>query len=221
LESVLKGLSGRTMVYIFSDGGHEQATTKGPVNRTAELARKYNVCFIVVSYATNPSGIKLLQDMSNVNSCSRVIPFDAYITNPYYATGILYYKKTETSVETTSKQKIYMKVNDIRFDYDKFELTPQEKDELNQLGKFLYANPQAFAAVQGFTDNRGTLDYNLELSRRRAEKVADYLMKNFKLDAGRVAVMWYGEGNPVDSNNTAEGRAKNRRVEVAVSSLSL
>jgi outer membrane protein OmpA-like peptidoglycan-associated protein len=75
--------------------------------------------------------------------------------------------------------------------------------------------------VQGFTDNRGTLEYNLELSRRRAEKVADYLMKNFKLDAGRVAVMWYGEGNPVDSNNTAEGRAKNRRVEVAVSSLSL
>ena len=221
LEGVLKGLSGRTVVYIFSDGGHEQAKGKDPVHKTAELARAYNACFIMISYGQDPNGIKRIKDMSMVNSCSRVIPFDAYITNPYYATGILYYKKSTTSIETTSKQKINMKVNDIRFDYDKFELTPQEKDELNQLGKFLYANPQVFAAVQGFTDNRGTLEYNLELSRRRAEMVADYLMKNFKLDAGRVAVMWYGEGNPVDSNNTAEGRAKNRRVEIAVSSLSL
>ena len=220
LEGVLKGLSGRTVVYIFSDGGYEQAPGKDPGNKTAELARKYNVCFVVVSYAEDPDGIKRVKDMGKANACARVIPFDAYITNPYYATGLLYYMKTGTSVETTSKKKIKgIKISDIRFDYDKFELTPQEKDELNQLGKFLQANPQAFAAVQGYCDNRGAPEYNLELSRRRAEAVADYLMKNFKLDPGRVAVMWYGEGNPVASNDTAEGRAKNRRVEVAVSAL--
>ena len=87
------------------------------------------------------------------------------------------------------------------------------------MGKFLQTNPKAFVALQGFTDNRGTPEYNMGLSRERAEAVADYLVKNFKLDSGRVAAMWYGEGNPVASNDTPEGRAKNRRVEVAVSGL--
>ena len=221
LEGVLKGLSGKTVVYIFSDGGWERAAgKKDPGDRTAEIASKYNVCFIVITYAEEPDGVKRVKDMGKANACARVIPFDAYITNPYYATGILYYTKSEKSVETLSEKKIKgIKVGDIYFDYDKFELKAQEKEELNQLGKFLQTNPQAFVAVQGFTDNRGTLEYNMKLSRDRAEAVTNYLIKNFKLDAGRVATMWYGEGNPVASNDTPEGRAKNRRVEIAASGL--
>jgi OOP family OmpA-OmpF porin len=221
LEGVLKGLSGKTVVYLFSDGGWEQASgMKDPGDKTAELARKYNVCFMVISYAEDPNGVKRVKDMGKANACSRVIPFDSYITNPYYALGPLYYTKSETSVDTLSEKKIAgMKVGNIYFDYDKFELKPQEKEELNQLGKFLQTNPKAFVALQGFTDNRGTPEYNMKLSRDRAEAVADYLVKNFKLDSGRVTAMWYGEGNPVASNETAEGRAKNRRVEVAVSGL--
>ena len=112
-------------------------------------------------------------------------------------------------METTSKKKVKtMVVNNIYFDNDKFDLKPQEKDELNQLGKFLQDNPKALVALQGFTDNRGSAEYNMELSRQRAEAVADYLMKNFKLDPGRVVTMWYGEANPVASNDTAEGRAR-------------
>ncbi len=221
LEGVLKGLSGKTIVYIFSDGGWEKAAgKKDPGDKTAELARKYNVCFIVITYAEDPDGIKRVKDMGRANACSRVIPFDSYITNPYYAIGPLYFTKSETSVETTSEKKIKgIKVGNINFDYDKFELKPQEKEELNQLGKFLQANPQAFVAVQGFCDNRGTPEYNMKLSRERAEAVADYLVKNFKLDSGRVTAMWYGEGNPVAGNGTPEDRAKNRRVEIAVSGL--
>jgi OOP family OmpA-OmpF porin len=209
------------VVYVFSDGGWEKAAgKKDPGDKAAELARKYNVCFIVVSYAEDTDGIKRVKDMGKANACSRVIPFDSYITNPYYATGILYYTKSETSVETLSEKKIKgVKVGNIYFDYDKFELKAQEKEELNQVGKFLQTNPQAFVAVQGFTDNRGTPEYNMKLSRERAESVADYLVKNFKLDSGRVTTMWYGEGNPVVSNDNAGERWKNRRVEVAVSGL--
>jgi OOP family OmpA-OmpF porin len=87
------------------------------------------------------------------------------------------------------------------------------------VGKFLQANPQAFVAVAGFCDSRGTPEFNMSLSRRRTEEVADYLMKNFKLDSGRVATAWYGEANPIATNGTEEGRAKNRRVEVAVGGL--
>jgi len=220
LEGVLKGLSGKTFVYIFSDGGYEQAPGKDPGNKTAELARKYNVCFIVISYATDPDGVKRVKDMGKANSCSRVIPFDSYITNPYYALGPLYYTSSVKTTEIISKKKaVGVKVADIHFDYDAFTLKAQEKEELNQLGKFLQDNPKTFVAVQGFTDNRGTPEYNMNLSRERAEAVADYLIKNFKLDSGRVAAVWYGEANPVASNDTVEGRAKNRRVEVAVSGL--
>ena len=221
LEGVLKGLSGKTFVYIFSDGGWEQAAgKKDPGDKTAELARKYNVCFIVISYAADPDGVKRVKDMGKANACSRVIPFDSYITNPYYALGPLYYSMSVKSTEITSKKKMVgVKVGDIHFDYDTFALKAQEKEELNQLGKFLQDNPKTFVAVQGFTDNRGTAEYNMKLSRERAEAVTDYLMKNFKLDSGRVATMWYGEANPVAANDSAENRWKNRRVEIAVSGL--
>jgi OOP family OmpA-OmpF porin len=221
LEGVLKGLSGKTVVYIFSDGGWEKAAGgKDPGDKAAELARKYNVCFIVISYAVETDGIKRVKDMGKANACSRVIPFDSYITNPYYALGPLYYTTTATSVETMSEKKIAgIKIGSIYFDYDKFDLKPQEKEELNQLGKFLQANPKAFVAVQGFCDSRGTPEYNMKLSRERAEAVTDYLVKNSKVDPARVATMWYGEANPAASNDTAEGRTKNRRVEIAVSGL--
>ena len=221
LEGVLKGLSGKTVVYIFSDGGWEEAAgKKDPGDKAAELARKYNVCFIVVSYAEEPNGLKRVKDMGKASACSRVIPFDAYITNPYYAMGPLYYTMTAKTTQLSSTQKIVgIKINDINFDYDKFELKAQQKDELNQLGKFLQTNPKVFVAVQGFCDNRGAPEYNMRLSRERAEAVTDYLVKSFKLDASRIATMWYGEGNPIADNDTPEGRAKNRRVEIAVSKL--
>jgi outer membrane protein OmpA-like peptidoglycan-associated protein len=149
-----------------------------------------------------------------------VIPYDSYITNPYYALGPLYYTTSVKTEEIISKKKIVgVKVNDIHFDYDTFTLKAQEKEELNQLGKFLQANPKTFVAVQGFCDNRGTPEYNMKLSRERAEAVTDYLVKNFKLDPARVATMWYGEANPVASNDSAENRWKNRRVEIAVGGL--
>jgi OmpA-OmpF porin, OOP family len=221
LEGVLKGLQGRTVVYVFSDGGFmEKPGGQLPGKLTAQLATKYNVCFIVIAYAEGKGGLQSVKDMGASNACSRVIPFDSYITNPYYALGPLYYSMSVKTEEIVSKKKaVGVKVNNIHFDYDTFTLKAQEKEELNQLGKFLQDNPKTFVAVQGFTDNRGTPEYNMKLSRERAEAVADYLVKNFKLDSGRVVTMWYGEANPLVSNDSAENRWKNRRVEIAVSSL--
>lgn len=221
LENVLKNLTGRTVVYLFSDGGWENASgKKDPGDKAAELARKYNVSFMIVSYAENPDGVKRVKDMSKANVYSRIIPFDSYITNPYYALGPLYYTMSLKTDEITAKRKIIsIKINDINFDYDKFELKSKEEDELNQVGQFLQANPKHFAAVQGFCDNRGSADYNMKLSRDRAEAVTDYLVKNFNLDSNIVVTMWYGDMNPIADNGTADGRAKNRRVEITITDL--
>jgi outer membrane protein OmpA-like peptidoglycan-associated protein len=63
---------------------------------------------------------------------------------------------------------------------------------------------------------RGKAEYNMELSRRRAEAVGDYLQKNYELGSDRVVNNWYGAQNPIASNDTEEGRAQNRRVEVSI-----
>jgi OOP family OmpA-OmpF porin len=221
LENVLKNLTGRTVVYLFSDGEWENASgKKDPGDQAAELARKYNVSFMIVSYAGNPDGVKRVKDMSKANVYSRIIPFDSYITNPYYALGPLYYTMSLKTDEITAKRKVIgIKIDDINFDYDKFELKPKEKDELNQVGQFLQANPKHFVAVQGFCDNRGSADHNMKLSRDRAEAVTDYLVKNFNLDSTIVVTMWYGDMNPIADNGTADGRAKNRRVEITITDL--
>jgi len=221
LGSVLQGLSGKTVVYLFSDGGYDKlGGGKSPGDITTELAKKYNVCFQVVDYATQERDRKTISDMSRANMCSRSIPFDSYITQPYYALGPLYYTKWDTEIETISEKRVAgYKVNNILFEIDKSDLSAAAQEELTGVGKFLAANPSASAVLFGFTDDTGKPEYNTELSRRRAEAAADYLNKNFNLGSDRVVSLWYGADNPIAGNDTTAGRAKNRRVEVSIGGL--
>jgi outer membrane protein OmpA-like peptidoglycan-associated protein len=78
------------------------------------------------------------------------------------------------------------------------------------------AHPKAYAVLFGFTDDTGRAEYNMQLSRRRAESVANYLYYNFNLGPDRVIPIWYGAANPIASNDTDAGRAQNRRVEISI-----
>jgi OmpA-OmpF porin, OOP family len=218
LESVLTGLSGKTAIYIFSDGGYNKlAGVKDPADKAAALAQRYDVCFMVIDYAQFPQARKMVAAMAEANPCSRVIPFDAYITQPYYGVGPLYYSKWNAEVESTSEKKVSgYKVNNILFEIDKFDLSSAAQEELNGVGKFLQTQPNAFAVLFGYTDGTGKAEYNMELSRHRAEAAAAHLMKSFNLDSRRVVANWYGAANPIASNDNTEGRAQNRRVEVAI-----
>jgi outer membrane protein OmpA-like peptidoglycan-associated protein len=77
-------------------------------------------------------------------------------------------------------------------------------------------NPETYVVLAGYTDSTHTREYNLELSRKRAETVRDYLMNSWDIDGYRFVLTWYGKDNPVADNATAEGRAQNRRVDVIV-----
>ena len=70
--------------------------------------------------------------------------------------------------------------------------------------------------VEGHTDNIGTDEYNLDLSKRRARTVMNYLIKTLGVDSKKVKTDYKGEKFPVDTNSTKEGRDNNRRVEFAV-----
>ena len=77
------------------------------------------------------------------------------------------------------------------------------------------SNPNSYVVLAGFTDSVGSEEYNLGLSRRRAESVGAYLM-NANVGEDRIVKDWFGKLNPVADNATAEGRRMNRRVEIGI-----
>jgi OOP family OmpA-OmpF porin len=218
LEPVLKGASGKTVVFVFSDGSYSEiGGMKDPGDITTELAEKYNVCFYVIGDGTQTRDQKRLRDMAKSNECSRLISFATFVENPQYNTGALYLVKTSSEVQTLTEMKTAGATGDnILFDFGSAVLKPEYHAELDQVGEYLNSNPDSYAVLAGFTDSVGSEEYNLGLSRRRAESAGAYLMNNANIDKDRIVMQWFGKLNPVAGNDTAEGRSMNRRVEIAV-----
>ncbi len=221
IEPKLQGLSGKTVVYIFSDGTYSKlGDFKEPEDYTQALAEKYNVCFYLIGSPQDNRAQKRLEDMAKANSCSRVIPFEKFIENPEYITGALYTVKATERIETITESKIVgLKIDSIRYAFGSAKIDMEYLNEVDALGSFLQKNPAAYVLLEGYTDNTGTEEYNLQLSLRRAESVATYLKEKYMITDDRIVMNYYGAINPAASNATAEGRRMNRRVEVAVGGL--
>ena len=98
------------------------------------------------------------------------------------------------------------------FDFDRSVVKKKYLPNVRQAADVLKANPQKAVTVAGHTDSIGSPAYNMELGRRRADAVAQLLLK-YGVPLKRMAIKSYGETQPIASNETAAGRAKNRRVE--------
>lgn len=219
LREVLKnsGLSGRTAVFVFSDGEY---TGGSPREIAKELATDFDICFYVISTAKPEIETTLEKDVASLNACSRVIPLADFLNRPDYTSGALFDVRVTEEVVTTTETKIAgLKVDDINFETDKSELSAKDKSELDELGAFMKGQPESYAVIAGYTDNSGAEDYNEGLSRRRAEMVAGYMKENHGLTDSQMVLHWYGSDNPIVSNDTPENMAKNRRVEVNVGGL--
>lgn len=102
----------------------------------------------------------------------------------------------------------------IEFDFDKAEIRPESKPTLQEIANLMTQNPKWNLYVVGHTDNVGTYKYNLDLSERRADAVVKALTTEFGVPGGRLNSTGIGSIAPVASNDTEEGRTKNRRVEL-------
>jgi len=111
--------------------------------------------------------------------------------------------------------KLVLGENAVRFDFNKSTLTTQAKANLDKLVKVFTEYPDTNIVIYGYTDNKGAADYNLKLSQDRATSVKNYLIKK-GLVATRFTVTGLGIADPIASNDTDEGRSKNRRVEFAI-----
>jgi OOP family OmpA-OmpF porin len=117
-------------------------------------------------------------------------------------------KATKSAQVTAAGTWVY---EDIRFASGKAELTGSSTPVLQEIAAALKANPRLKVEIQGHTDNRGSLDLNERLSQQRADAVRDYLVDQ-GIAPERLTAKGYGPHQPIVSNDTAEGRARNRRV---------
>ncbi len=104
----------------------------------------------------------------------------------------------------------------LHFEFDKATIGPAGQAEMEKAVAFVKRYPGAKVSVAGHTDSTGTDEYNMELSRRRAAAVKDYLVQQGAADAQRITTLGYGETRPTASNATPEGRAQNRRAEILI-----
>jgi len=102
----------------------------------------------------------------------------------------------------------------IYFDFNKADVKPESEPALKEITKLLQQNTKLKIYVVGHTDNVGGLDYNMKLSQQRAEAVVKELISKYKITPDRLKAGGVGPLAPVTSNDTEEGKAKNRRVEL-------
>ncbi len=104
-------------------------------------------------------------------------------------------------------------LHDVNFEFDSATLTSDAEGILDGIAEKLAANESVNVRLEGYTDSVGSASYNKDLSQRRADSVKDYLVSK-GVDGDNVTTMGYGEEDPVATNETKEGRAENRRVEM-------
>ncbi len=116
----------------------------------------------------------------------------------------------QREVERTGRVALY----GIQFGFDSAEILTASRPTLEEIAKFLRANPTMNVVVAGHTDGQGAFDYNVQLSMRRAQSVVAALTREWGIAAGRLTAFGVGMAAPIASNDNDAGRQQNRRVEI-------
>ena len=122
---------------------------------------------------------------------------------------------TGAEVERQGDQLLVTMPSQITFATDSSQIQPQFYNALDDVAATFNKYPESYIDVIGHTDSRGSDAYNQALSERRAGSVASYL-SNRGVNQARLAAFGQGESQPVSTNDTAQGRASNRRVELRI-----
>ncbi|WP_196885661.1 OmpA family protein [Aureivirga sp. CE67] len=140
---------------------------------------------------------------------------DAYPNDPTMWTKEQFLRKERLK---NAIAKIQENAKAIKFGVGSARFTPRKSKQLDEIVALMKENKDANFLIQGNTDNTGSEEINQKLSVRRAEGVKKYLVKA-GIEASRIEVKGLGESNPIDSNDTWKGRAKNRRVDFVIINL--
>lgn len=115
------------------------------------------------------------------------------------------------------KTQDYCTILDLTFEIDKGDIQKDDLEKLAVVGTFLTKYPGTTAVIEGHTDNVGTEEHNLKLSKERAESVVTYLVDTVHVDRARLSAVGYGWTRPIADNDTEDGMRQNRRINAVVS----
>lgn len=156
-----------------------------------------------------PAGDSYLVSVKSLNDTTRygtieipALETDQYFTEPF---------KVDIQFEEARQYTL----DDVHFDFGKATLRPESFKELEELLNYLKRKVHVRIEIAGHTDNIGNVRDNLLLSQQRANAIRNFLLKK-GIDASRVIAKGYGAKEPVETNDTEEGRQMNRRTEVRI-----
>jgi OOP family OmpA-OmpF porin len=236
----LAGTTGNIAVLILSDGFVGYA----PVPEIEALKQRYGnrlcVYTVWVGNENDEQGQADLNSLSTTAGCGFSTTADRIASSSDMANFVQHvFLKPGTPVADCSKQdddadginncidkcpttlkgahvnQLGCWIVDIKFDNNKSNINPQYLHELDNVATVIKHNPGVHIEVQGHTSNTGSAAHNLKLSERRAQAVKDYLIRNTQ-GSGMLTARGYGLTQPIDTNETEEGRANNRRVQLEV-----
>jgi len=122
-------------------GPNESART--PRDLARQLAQQYDVCFHVISSATEKVEQDLLRTVASINDCSRAVPMEALLGKPEYVAGSLFVMEEKVFEVMEARQKVVgFEMDNVLFDFNSAAIKPEYSDELQALGNFLQEHPQ-------------------------------------------------------------------------------
>ena len=219
LDPVLAGLSGTTALIMFTDGYSNIGAD--PVAQAKALYAKYGdkLCIHVVSYADNPSGQMIIDNIRALSSCTVVADYNSLMAPGGMEKYIedVFVDEVADAAPAPKPAPVPVAAPSISFNlhfgFDKYQITDEMVPVLEEAKAILAEYPNAEFVVAGHTDSTGPEAYNQGLSERRAASVKDWLVAH-GASAADLEAKGYGELNPKYDNGTREGRQLNRRVEI-------
>jgi OmpA-OmpF porin, OOP family len=118
--------------------------------------------------------------------------------------------------EPTPERMKYCITLNIEYDINKADIRPQYYDEVARVGDFMKKYPTTTAVIEGYADEIGSDDYNIQLSQRRAESVVKFLENKFGIAPSRLSAKGYGKTRPIADNASDAGKQKNRRIDAII-----
>jgi outer membrane protein OmpA-like peptidoglycan-associated protein/tetratricopeptide (TPR) repeat protein len=208
----------RPVAVTYLKGTVYDKNTKKKLSAKFELVDLATSEVVVVSYSDQITG-EFMVSLPTEKNYALNVSKDGYLfySENFTLTGV--YDKTKPFEKDIPLQPLavgeVVVLKNIFFDFDKTDLKPESEVELRKLIDMLNKNTRMKIEISGHTDNKGTADYNQKLSENRAKAVYNYLIEK-GIDKNRLSYKGYGLSKPIDTNDTEEGRANNRRTEFKV-----
>jgi OOP family OmpA-OmpF porin len=203
----LQMTTGKTAVILFSDGMNSM--TGDPIAEAAGMKLQFakDICIYTVLLGNDPQGKANMDGIAKAGECGFVTDAAALLA----ANGMTDFVTKIFLAKGKMKERVSITLH-VEFDFDNDSVRPEYHSDIKEVANFLKAYPKATAVLEGHTDGTGTDEYNLNLSKKRADSIKKYLVEKFGIRASRISTRGYGESLPVATNNTKEGRQQNRRV---------